>query len=289
MNIGIETKFTYTTAIGELVFEYDSAFWVTEIDGISSVDIDVSESRSPGQIGSSITSQSVQPRNFTIDGCIFEPVDSNREKLIDVFAPQVPATLTITSGTQSYFLDVIPTRTPEISLGQGLRNFQVQLRAAYPYWRSTRQYSTQIAGLTALFKFPFYTGGTWWISKYSDNYFRTITNKGNVPIEFNVLFSARSAVVNPELYHMDTRRHILIKKTIMAGEMVLVSTIYGNKGVTITHPDGTTENGFRYLSIDSDLNMALLPGDNLLRMGADQNREGLNIRLQSPEGVRSGV
>lgn len=283
------TIFTYENAIGKLVFKYDSLLWITDVDGMSSVEIDIAESRSTMQIGSSITGQSVRPRSFTIDGAIFEPIGTIRERVIDIIAPQIPATLTIEQNGESWYLDVVPEKTPEITAGNGVQFFQTRLHAAYPYWRTTASYATQVAGLIAMFKFKFSTAGSWWISRYSDSYFNTIENRGNVPIEFVVVFTARSALENPELYHVDTGKKILIRKPMIAGERVIVSTVYGQKGVTCISASGAVTNGFKYLSIDSDLSMTLIPGPNLLRIDAATNREGLGVRIEAPEGVKSGV
>lgn len=282
------TVFIYENTIGRLVFQYDSPLWITDVDGMSSVEIDIAESRSTMQVGSSITSQNVRPRSFTLDGAIFEPIAAQRERLLNVIAPQIPATLTIRQGGEEWYLDVVPEKTPEVTPGNGVQFFQPRLRAAYPYWRTTASYATQIAGLVAMFKFPFYTGGSWWISRYSDSYFASIENRGNVPVEFRVTFTARAALDNPELYHVDTGKRILIRKSMIAGERVSVSTIYGHKGVVCTSASGETSNGFKYLSVDSDLSMTLRPGANLLRIDA-VNREGLGVRIEAPEGVKSGV
>jgi hypothetical protein len=283
------TTFTYENSIGKLSFAYNSLMWITDIDSVSSVEIDISESRSTAQIGSSIASQSVRPRSFTVDGALFEPIGTNRDQLLDIMAPQFPATFTVTQNGESWYLDVIPEKTPVVTDGNGLQFFQVRLHAAYPYWRTTASYASQVAGLMALFKFPFFTGGSWWISRFSDSYFTTIENRGNVPMEFTVAFTARSALENPELYHVDTGKRILIRKSMIAGERVQVSTVYGKKGVICISASGEVTNGFKYLSIDSDLSMTLMPGANLLRINADTNREGLGVRIEAPEGVKSGV
>ena len=283
------TVFLYENAIGAIRFAYDSPFWLEDIEGISSVEVDISQSRSNEQVGSSTTGRSVQPRIATLTGSIFEPLDINREQLIAVFAPKVPSTLTMIDNGESWYLDVEPLLTPDPTPGNGIQKFQARLHAAYPYWRTSAAYAKQVAGLTPLFKFPFSTGGKWWISKYSDNYFSTIENKGNVPVEFRVTFSARSALSHPEIYHVDTGRKIRINKSLTAGEKIIVSTVYGQKGVVCIGASGETSNGFKYLSIDSDLSMALMPGSNLLRIDAQSNREGLGVRVEAPEGVKSGV
>lgn len=284
------TKFIYESALGALTFEYESAFWITEIDGVSSVDVDISASRSVRQVGSSISDQSVQPKVIPVDGAIYDPLEANRDRLLSIIAPQAPATLTVVQNGESWYLDVVPQKTPDIMPGNGVQAFQMELYAAYPYWRTTASYATQIAGLDPLFEFPFFTGGEWWISKYTDSYFSTIENKGNVPIEFTVVFTAMSELANPELYHVDTKKRILIRKNMIAGESVIVSTVYGQQGVVAVSANGVSTNGFKLLaSSGNDLDMTLLPGVNLLRHDAAKNREGLSVSIRAPKGVRSGV
>jgi len=283
------TVFRYENSIGELVFKYESPLWLMEVDGVSSVDIDIAESRSQQQVGSSVSGQSVRPRSLPIDGAVFDPIATNRARVLDIIAPEVYSTFTIEQDGESWFLDVKPEKTPDFTPGVGVQYFQTRLHAEYPYYRTTQLLATQVAGLIALFKFPFYTGGTWMISKYSDSYFETIENHGNVPMNFRVTFAARSAIENPELYHVDSGKLIRINKAMVAGEKVIVSTIYGKKGVVCISPAGVITNGFRYLSVDSDLSMSLLPGSNLLRTDAASNREGMAVRIERSKGVKSGV
>lgn len=283
------TIITYENTIGKLSFAYDSAFWVTEVSGASSVDVDIGESRGAAQTGATIEGQSVQPRTITIDGAIFEPLTANRKRLLDIMAPQVTSTLTISQGGEEWYLEVVVERTPEITPGRGVQEFQARLFAGYPYWRTTASHTAQVTGIVPMFRFPFRSGGKWWVSRFSDDFYSEINNTGNVPIEFEVLFVARGAVKSPEIYHVGTGKKIRINKAMAAGEIIAVSTVYGKKGVTVTSVTGEATNGFKYLSMDSDLSMTLLPGANLLRVDAAQNREGLTVRIDAPKGVRSGV
>lgn len=284
-----KTIFIYENSVSSIVFQYDSPFWITDFSGLSDVTVDIHESRGVQQIGSSLTGQSVQPRTITLDGCIFDPVDANRDILINTITPQLPATLTVIDGANSWYLDVIPKKTPDVTPGKGVQNFQTQLYAPYPYWRSTKQYTSQISGIAPQFKFPFSTGGKWWVSKYSDDFFANIKNDGNIPIELRIIFTAKADIANPEIYHVGTGKKIKILKSMETGEQVIVSTVYGKRGVTCINTQGIKSNGFRYLSLDSDLSMTLLPGENLLRSDAGRNKEWLGVRLEAPAGVRSGV
>lgn len=284
-----ETIVIYENSIGKIVFGYSNDFWIEEIDGVSNIDVNISDSKGIGQIGSTITEKNIEPRTISIDGSFIEPIIQNRKKLIEIFSPQENGTFTIIQNSESWFLDVVTRKSPIISNGVGIQKFQLELYASYPYWRTTTSYSQQIAGLVAMFRFPFYAGGEWWVSKYTDDYFHTIENTGNVPVEFKAVFVARSALDNPEIYQVDTRKKIALRKSMVAGDKFIVSTIYGQRGVIFIDKNGVSSNGFKYLTVDSTLDMTLLPGENLLRIDAQSNREGLSVRVEAPKGVVSGV
>ena len=146
-----------------------------------------------------------------------------------------------------------------------------------------------VGGLQALFKTPFYTGGKWYISKYSDTYLTNVRNTGNVKIPIKAVFKAVTDCTEPELYHVGDRTYIRILGTLYAGQVITVNTAYGQRGATLTDKDGTTSDAFHRLDIDSDLELGLDPGDNILRYTARSNREGLRLYVVAEEGVVNGL
>lgn len=117
----------------------------------------------------------------------------------------------------------------------------------------------------------------------------TPLSSGTAAMEFDVVFTANTEVTNPSFYHVERGTYIKINKVLAAGEKVTVSTVYGRKGVTLQRADGTTENGFRYLDIGSDLAMQIDPGDNTIRADAENNREGLLVQVIMPKGTVPGL
>lgn len=283
-----KTIVRYKNEIGEIVFSMDSPYWVEEIDGVSGVDVDIVKRQSAGQVGSTITSQNVKPRQLTMDGALFEPLSQTREQLIRVFAPQTESTLTIEENGVSFYLIVTPEKTPEITEGVGIQYFQTRLVAAYPYWRSTDEESTSLISLLSMFKFPFKTGKPFWISRQNQSYYTSVENTGNVDVDFTVFFTASAECSNPELTHVETGKKIKINKTMNQGEVIRVSTVFGKKGVVCIDAHGAEANGFKYLSVESDLSMAIIPGLNTFRTDA-VNRSVMSAYIIAPRGVRSGV
>ena len=286
-----DTIVTYASGANSITFlsKHGSALWVTSITGASGNDVAVSESQGAGQVGSTISNQSVQPRDITINGAVLAAVEANRRGILACVLPGVTGRLTVIQNGESWYIDGAPKRTPEFSDGSVVQDFQFVLHCPYPYWRSTADGSAQVAGLTKLFQFPCSLAGTWYISKYSDSLFTVVENDGTAAMEFDVIFTAATEVTDPEFYHVERGTFIKINKVMAAGEKITVSTVYGRKGVTLQLPDGTQANGFKYLDVGSDLNMQMAPGTNTIRCDAANNREGLRVQVIMPKGVVPGI
>ena len=284
-----DTVFRYKNAIGEIVFSKQSRYWVTDISGVSGVAVNISDEQSLGQVGSTITARSVQPRPITINGCIFEPLEQTRANLIDVISPGVPSELSVTENGETWFLNVDPKSALEISVGDGVQNFQVQLYCAYPHWRTMAQHVEQLTGLQALFKFPFYTGGSWYISQFTVSFFKEIINTGNASIGFRATFTARAALSDPEIYLMETGQRIKFNVDMESGDQIHLETYDGDLSALYTHNSGEQENGYWYMAKESDMGMQLRPGVNTFRSSAGTGRENLSVRLEAYQGVKTGA
>ncbi len=284
-----KTKITYKSDLGEILFAVSSPFWVSKIKGASGLPVDVATSAGYKQQGASVSSQTVKERTITINGSILRSVAVNRRKMLDVMAPLHKGTLTVEQNGESWYLEVYPTQAPDFDDGEGAQGFQFSAVAPFPYWRTTATARTMIGGLQALFKTPFYTGGTWYISKYADTYLTNVKNTGNVKIPIKAVFQAVTDVVEPELYHVGDRVYIKILGTLYAGQTITVNTAYGQRGAMLTDKDSTTSDAFHRLEIDSDLELGLNPGDNILRYTAQSNREGLRLYVIAEEGIVNGL
>jgi len=73
------------------------------------------------------------------------------------------------------------------------------------------------------------------------------------------------------------RPSIKLNITLQAGDILSVSTGYGEKEVTLQR-DGVTSDAFRYLDVDSTY-FQLSVGDNLYRYSAEENLENLEVSI----------
>lgn len=271
---------------GSLVFRRDSELWITSVTGLSGVEASVAEAQGVGQVGATATAVSIQPKTLTIDGMLWN--HAARPALLAAVLPGVPARLTMLDGASRYYLEGIPTKSPEVENSAGPQRFQCSFRCSYPCWRG-EEAAAGLAGLTALFSFPASLAGSWYISRYSTNAFATVENAGNMPSDLTVCFAARTRVANPELYHLESGSYLRLNAVLDTGETARISTVYGRKGATLTRADGTEENIFRLLDIGSNLSMQALPGQNTYRCSADEGQAGLDVTILAPKGVWAGV
>lgn len=289
---------TYDNGMESIVFhssledQYKSDFWLDDSPNLSGVEIEANESQTAGQIGTSINAQTVKSKHLIFTGTIHCNIPNARAKLIRVVSPQTPGKLIYAFQGQRWYLDCIPTRTPEVGAGRVTQPFQFQLKAAYPYWRDANEIDENLAGLQKMFKFPFNTGGRWYLSRFSDNYYKTVANNGNVPLGIQLTIYARGEFTNPEILHMGTGEKLTINRTFVKGESAFINTEYGQRGVQITDVNGVVSNGFRYLveGKDGDIGMQLVPGENIFRYDAANGRDLSRVTIHFPQnGVVSGV
>ena len=223
-------------------------------------------------------------------GSILRDLDANEALLKRLIRPESAARWLKTVGRITWYLDVLPSHTPDVSGGAHLLNFQFKLKAAYPYWRTVETAATMLGGLeSAWFPTPVSTAGTWYISRYKRDLYTPVVNSGSTETGFTLRLTATARVKNPMLWHNGQRSFIRLNKEMLPGEAAVIYTLEGERGCTYRQSDGTEVNGFRWLDYDSDLWMTLAPGANVLRLTADEGRENLTVTIHAPKGVAAGV
>lgn len=101
--------------------------------------------------------------------------------------------------------------------------------------------------------------------------------EGDVKAGMRIEFRATNTLSNPVLLNVDTGEYIQVNATMQAGDIVTITTDYGNKGVTLTR-DGTIEDYFRYIDVDSTF-MQLDIGDNVFRYDAAAGSDALEVTI----------
>lgn len=265
--------FTYLNEMGEsIVFEYAKGFLLLDKpQGIDTLSVNHSQAQGINQVGSTFQSSNVQSRPVTISGRIVGAFQSDmKNKLLSVVRPDLSAKL----YADDYYLDVRPTATPVIEGREHNALFQFSVLAAYPYWQKDNSASKTLSGVRKAFKFPWNISRAYRFGEVITAAFINIYNEGQVPVPYTVTFSAIDAVVNPKLIEADTNEYLLLNKTLVAGEKVVVEITHERTYVT-SSVDGECRGA---LDLGSSF-FRLKVGDNVIKPEATSGKVNLNVRI----------
>jgi hypothetical protein len=264
--------FTYVNENGQTaVFDAEHGYIINKPAGIDTLAISHSQAQGINQVGATIQSSNVQSRPVVINGYLLgHSYVASKDKLLSIIRPDLNARL----YAGDYYLDVRPTATPVIGPESFFAPFQFSLIAAYPYWQKDGSASETLSGVRKSFKFPWNISKPYRFGEVVTAAFINIHNEGQVPVPYTVTFSAIDTVVNPKLIEADTNEYLLLNKTLVAGEKVVVE---------ITH-----ERTYVNSSIDGECRGALdlgssffrlQVGDNVIKPEADSGKTNLNVKI----------
>lgn len=204
-----------------------------------------------------------------------------RRKLNRILNPQYEATLTYVFGDFRRVIGCKIDDAPIFKRKPIFEQFTVSLSCLNPFWREETETREDIATWIGGFEFPVPDGlelyDGWEIGYRQPSLIVNVYNSGDVKSGIRIEFRAIGAVTNPVLLNVDTREFIKLNISLVAGDVLTVSTGYGEKAVKLNR-GGTITDAFRYLDVDSSY-LQIAVGDNLFRYSADANAENLEVSI----------
>lgn len=264
--------FRYVNDNGDsITFDYAGGFLISKPSGIDTVSVSLAQAQGIDQVGATIQSTNIQPRPVTIVGCMVgDAQDVNKNKLLSVVRPDIGGKL----YADDYYLSVYPTATPIIEPKDRLARFQFSLLAPYPYWCKDDSASATLSGIQKLFKLPCNFSKTYRFGELMQTQFMNVPNRGQVPVPYTATFIAKGEVENPKITNATTGKFLLIKKTLVSGEMLVVEITHERTYVT-SSVDGDCRGA---LSLTSNL-FRLDVGDNVLKSEAASGLENMQVEI----------
>ncbi len=264
--------FRYVNNNGDsVVFDYVGGYLINKPNGIDTLAINLSQAKGINQTGATIQSTNIQPRPVTITGFFVGDMQSeNKERLISVVRPDIGGKL----YADDFYLNVWPTATPTIEPREHSARFQFSLLAAYPYWCKDDSATKVLSGVQKLFKFPWNISRSYQFGQIMETKFMNVFNGGQVPIPYTATFTARGEVVNPKITNATTGKFLLVKKTLVAGERLVVKITHDRTYVT-SSVDGDCRGA---LSLSSNL-FELGVGDNVLKPEAESGLTNMQVDI----------
>lgn len=268
----LSKTFKYINDNGDsITLEYEHGYLISKPTGIDTLTVRLNEAQGIDQVGATEQSVNVQPRPVTVNGILVGEFQSeNKDKLLSVVRPDLRGRF----YADDYYLTCRPTSTPTIGAGKNFAPFQFSLRAGYPYWQKDNSARATLSGVAKRFKFPWNLSREYRYGEVVTQQFINITNNGQVPIPFTVTFRALAEVQNPRIIDAATNNYLLINKTLVAGERVVVEITHERTEVT-SSVDGECRGA---LDLHSQF-YRLAVGDNVIKPDADDGKNNLQVDI----------
>ena len=268
----LSKTFRYVNDNGDsITFLYENGYLINKPNGIDTVQVNLTQAQGINQVGGTVESKTVQPRPVTISGIIVgEDQNARKEKLMSIIRPDLGGKL----YADDYYLNVHVTATPTIEPKKTFAHFRFSVNAPYPYWQKDNSVSQALSGIQKEFKFPWNISKKYRFGQLIRLQFINVFNSGQLPIPFTATFYAKNEVVNPKIIHANTGEIMIINKTMVAGERVVVDITHDRTYVT-SSVDGNIRGA---LDLDSTL-FRLGVGDNVLKPDADSGIDQMEVSI----------
>lgn len=244
-----------------------------------------------GQIGTTVQDSIISGRPITITGWILmrgaSGMETNRRLISSIVNPL--HTLRIEHG--EYMIEGRPNSTIEWATGYKDNNkdhakFTFSLYCEYPYFTHADELITDVALWSPCFQFPLAIPPEGIkFSERQQDLIVNVENPGDVPVGMVAIFTAKGTVVNPQIENIETREYIKIEITMLSGDEITINTNYGRKNEATLDRNGVKTNILDYLDIESNYEMQLNVGTNLIKYSADEGVDALSVRVKRTSAI----
>lgn len=212
-------------------------------------------------------------------------IEEKRNELYKVFNPKTnPIKISFeTKGNGFYFITANVEGTPLFSKGIENDNKSwskglIQLSSNDPYIYKQDVSVVDIATWYGSFSFPLELNDQGIEMGYrSQSLIVNVLNEGQETTGVSIRFKALGTVLNPSLRNVNTGEFLKLNTTMIAGDIIEVSTHTGNKRIELIR-NGERSSIFNNLDIQSSF-LRLDLGDNLFRYDAESNIDGLEVLI----------
>lgn len=285
-------------------------FVIISVDGLGSPENAIYTQKSPFQDGVTVTGSTLEFRNIVIEGKIIDRNRVNRQayrnRLLQAFNPKLDGKLIYESVDFKRQIECKVEQAPYFASNseQSYQDFSISLIAPSPFWKDIKESSIDLVTWIPNLEFDAVEGFSteqapnYWIetapegegfeefesgfgtgSPVEFGYRLTrqiveIDNIGDVEAPIRVVFRAHGEVAKPYIQNIETYELLRINKTLQAGDVLEITTEFGNKNVYLNG-----EKAHHYLDYINSTWLQLKPGINLIKYGAESGTEVLECRL----------
>lgn len=266
------TSLIITNTKGESIKLGNSApIYLETIDGISNVEVELENQKSPNQDGLTYINNTFSFREISIEGIIIskekpDEVMDIRRKVQRVLNPKLGE---VTISYLDKEIKAIVESTPVFpGEGKGLfyQRYLINLICHSPFWLDPFFESSEMSYIMGGIKFNLKLP-----SKFSSRGFkRRAVNIGDVDTPVKIEFIGPAT--NPSVTNESTGEVIQVNRELGAEDVLTISTEFGKKYVRING-----DNAFHYIDLTSSF-WSLIPGENILSYKS--NNDSINTRVK---------
>jgi len=287
---------TYVNERGERIsFSPASLYHVNmrDVAGLSDIQNEIYRFNAFGQDGDTYLGNRILARDIEIIGRINarnkEETQKLRRELSRILNPQFNAKLIYDLGGFRRVISCKVDGALDFIRQPVLEQFTIQLSCLHPFWREESETQQDIAAWIGGLEFPTPNGleipieGTWEVGFRQPSLIVNVINRGDVRAGMQIAFRAQGALSGPSLLNINTGEFVKLGTIsqpfhMIAGDVVTVTTGYGEKGVILRRQRDETS-AIRFLDIDSTY-LQLEVGDNFFRYAADVNADNLEVTIR---------
>lgn len=280
-SFGFNEKLIFHNNKGQsLEISVASPFFLQSAEGIDSLENEFYSVKNYNEDGTNIKGSSVRERNIVVGGQLRrQDKEMNRQTLIRFFNPKNKFTLEYTNGDITRFIECRIEKSPVVSK-HIWPEFMISFLCPNPWWYTEEQ-KYEIAMWVAAFEFELEIdaeGDGIEMGYREPNNVVNVFNDSDTASPLRIQFKAIGSVVNPYIEVVDTGRIVKIEATLKGGDVVTVNTKRGDE-YAILERNGQQINYFNYLSYDSDIQLSVDVGDNLIRYDAAEFVSNLEVSI----------
>lgn len=251
-------------------------YYVIGVQGLTRPATTVNTSTGGTVDGSFYNSSRVEQRNIVLDIVINGDIETNRQRLYQIFPAKTKCTIYFANANRNVQIDGY-VETLDGDLFVQREQIQISIICPRPYFEDLEMIYTELSKIVRKFEFPFAIEESEPIpfSEIVDYPLCTINNSGDVACGCIMTVEFTLQVTTLTIYNTTNQTFIGFSYAFSAGDTLTINTNTGQLSAIVTH-DGANINILNYLIANSTW-FKLSPGDNNFTFSASSNGEAVRI------------
>lgn len=231
----------------QLIFNDNSPFTVTEIQGLNPPSSTINTSQLALIDGAKFNSSKMNMRMLNIAFAIEKEAAKNRIEVFKVLKSKQWVKFYYTGEYRSVFIEGY-IQNIDINYFEMKQIVTCGILCPSPYFQEAQQIVNEMRNIISSFHFPFYsTEDPQLVFSYiSTDVGITIENESDIDCGMIIELYARSNITNPKIYNYNTQEYIGLNFTMQAADLITIDTRQGTKTATLLR-NGVESSVFNYV------------------------------------------